>query len=203
MPPIAATYLPSSGTLWLEGGTIQESLPVGNPFRIGPTDMLSTFAVLQRSRRGWGANRTASRKNAIANIRYDMFQNRFYGSRYLRINDTNASSRWHESGAQALRFAHSSLPSALISSGCGASPRGTLFERFIGLRFGRYLEGVSRDGHYVQVGDSGDVIDTTTHQVVNQIPGVLNARRASIEIDLQNGVPVSTTSRYGLGYVRQ
>ncbi|MFZ0878861.1 MAG: hypothetical protein WA002_05160, partial [Candidatus Acidiferrales bacterium] len=61
----------------------------------------------------------------------------------------------------------------------------------------------SRDGHYVFVGDSGDVIDTTTRQVVNTIPQLLNTRRGSIEIDWQNGVPTSTTTHYGLGYVTQ
>jgi hypothetical protein len=61
----------------------------------------------------------------------------------------------------------------------------------------------TRDGRYVLVNDSGNVIDTTTRQVVNTIPELLNTRRGNIEIDWLNGVPVSTTTHYGLGYVTQ
>jgi hypothetical protein len=61
----------------------------------------------------------------------------------------------------------------------------------------------TRDGHYIIVGDSGDVVDTTINQVVNRIPALLNTHRGFLEIDWQNGIPVSTTTRYGLGYVTQ
>jgi len=60
----------------------------------------------------------------------------------------------------------------------------------------------TRDGRYVVVGSSGDVIDTTTRRVVGSIPQLINTR-INIEIDWEGGVPVSTTTRYGLGYVTQ
>ena len=47
----------------------------------------------------------------------------------------------------------------------------------------------SRDGHYVFVGDSGDVIDTGGRKSVATLPAMENTRR-EIEIDFQNGVPV-------------
>jgi len=59
------------------------------------------------------------------------------------------------------------------------------------------------DGQYVMVGDSWDVINTTTRQVVGTIPELLNTRHGNIEIDWQNGVPVSTSTHFGLGYVTQ
>jgi hypothetical protein len=61
----------------------------------------------------------------------------------------------------------------------------------------------SRDGRYVFVGDSGDVIDTTLRQIVGTVPALRNERHGILEIDWQNGVPVSTTTHYGLGYVTQ
>ena len=60
----------------------------------------------------------------------------------------------------------------------------------------------SRDGRYAIVGSSGDVIDTTTRRVVGSIPQLINTR-INLEIDWQGGVPVSTTTHYGLGYVTQ
>jgi 5-hydroxyisourate hydrolase-like protein (transthyretin family) len=57
------------------------------------------------------------------------------------------------------------------------------------------------DGHYVLVDDSGDVIDTTTRQVVNTIPQLFNTRKGNMEIDWQNGLPVATSTHFGLGYV--
>jgi DNA-binding beta-propeller fold protein YncE len=59
----------------------------------------------------------------------------------------------------------------------------------------------SRDGRYVYVGRAGDVIDTRTFKVVGFLPPLQNTAD-SLEIDWQEGRPVSTTSRYGLGYVR-
>ena len=47
----------------------------------------------------------------------------------------------------------------------------------------------SRDGRYVFVGDSGDVIDTATRTTVGRIPTLANSKK-SIEIDFQNGAPV-------------
>jgi DNA-binding beta-propeller fold protein YncE len=59
----------------------------------------------------------------------------------------------------------------------------------------------SRNGRFVYVGDSGDVIDTRTFRVVAYLPALRQTRKM-LEIDWRNGVPVSTTSRQGLGYVR-
>jgi len=58
----------------------------------------------------------------------------------------------------------------------------------------------SRDGRFVFVGDSGDVISTATRQIVAHLAPLANTRKY-LEIDWQNGVPVFTTSRYGTGYV--
>lgn len=58
----------------------------------------------------------------------------------------------------------------------------------------------SRDGCYVYVGDSGDVISTTRLRRVAFLPALQNSRK-SLEIDWRGGVPVATTSRSGLGYV--
>src|SRR5262249_25506264 len=66
----------------------------------------------------------------------------------------------------------------------------------------------SRDGRYVFVGDSGDVIDTSTHATLPRdtstattIYSTLYNTRKFLEIDWANGAPSFTTSRYGLGYV--
>ena len=59
----------------------------------------------------------------------------------------------------------------------------------------------SRDGRYVYVGRAGDVIDTRTRQVVAYLPP-LQRTADFLEIDWRHGRPVSTTSRYGVGYVR-
>jgi DNA-binding beta-propeller fold protein YncE len=58
----------------------------------------------------------------------------------------------------------------------------------------------SRDGRFVYVGDSGDVIDTVTRRSVINLPTLANTRKM-LEIDWQNGIPIFTTSRSGLGYV--
>ncbi len=57
------------------------------------------------------------------------------------------------------------------------------------------------DGRYVYVGDSGDVIDTATFQSVANLEPLYNSR-VFLEIDWQNGVPVATSTRSGLGYVK-
>jgi hypothetical protein len=58
----------------------------------------------------------------------------------------------------------------------------------------------SLDGRFVYVGDSGDVIDTTTRQSVANLEPLVNSR-VFLEIDWSNGLPVATSSRSGLGYV--
>jgi DNA-binding beta-propeller fold protein YncE len=59
----------------------------------------------------------------------------------------------------------------------------------------------SRDGRFVYVGDSGDVLDGRTFRRVAYLPALRNTRKM-LEIDWRGGVPVATTSRQGLGYVR-
>lgn len=56
------------------------------------------------------------------------------------------------------------------------------------------------DGHYVVVGDSGDVIDTTARTVAYYLPSVNNTRKF-LEIDWQSGHPIFTSTRQGMGYV--
>jgi len=58
----------------------------------------------------------------------------------------------------------------------------------------------SIDGRFVYVGDSGDVIDTATRKVVNNLDPLFNTRKY-LEIDFSNGNAISTSSRHGLGYV--
>src|SRR6266536_2399135 len=64
----------------------------------------------------------------------------------------------------------------------------------------------SSNGRYVFVGDSGDVIDTSTNTLANiptPLRDALRNTKIFLEIDWQNGVPVFTTTRYGLGFVTQ
>jgi hypothetical protein len=51
-------------------------------------------------------------------------------------------------------------------------------------------------------GDSGDVISTATRKIVANLDPLYNTRK-HLEIDWQNGVPIFSTSRHGLGYVPQ
>jgi DNA-binding beta-propeller fold protein YncE len=60
----------------------------------------------------------------------------------------------------------------------------------------------SRDGRFVYVGDSGDVIDTHTRTIVANLHPLAQTRQM-LEVDWANGLPVATTSRYGLGYATQ
>ena len=61
----------------------------------------------------------------------------------------------------------------------------------------------SRDGRFVFVGDCGDVIDTSTRQVVANMPTMANTRIFQ-EVDFQNGVPIfSPLSRNQGGYGAQ
>lgn len=59
----------------------------------------------------------------------------------------------------------------------------------------------SRNGRFVYVGDSGDVLSTRTLKPVGFLP-MLRQSRVMLEIDWRAGVPVATTSRQGMGYVR-
>jgi hypothetical protein len=58
----------------------------------------------------------------------------------------------------------------------------------------------SRSGCFVYVGDSGDVLSAATLKPVRFLP-TLRRTKVTLEIDWRGGVPVSTTSRQGLGYV--
>jgi DNA-binding beta-propeller fold protein YncE len=49
----------------------------------------------------------------------------------------------------------------------------------------------SRDGRYVFVGDSGDVIDTTLRKTAMTLPALANSR-TEIEIDFEGGAPLPT-----------
>lgn len=58
----------------------------------------------------------------------------------------------------------------------------------------------SRDGRYVYVGRSGDVIDTRTRRIVDYLRP-LQATADFLEIDWRHGRVVATTNRYGVGYL--
>jgi DNA-binding beta-propeller fold protein YncE len=58
----------------------------------------------------------------------------------------------------------------------------------------------SRSGRYVYVGDSGDVIDTQTHQVTANVDPLRNNRHGFIEIEWAGGVPTATSTHFGRGY---
>jgi hypothetical protein len=55
-------------------------------------------------------------------------------------------------------------------------------------------------GRYVYVGDTGDVVSTSTLSVVATLPALHNSR-FPIEVDWKNGVPSATSTRFGLGRV--
>ena len=55
------------------------------------------------------------------------------------------------------------------------------------------------DGHFVLVGDSGDVIDTRTRTVIATLAPLRDTRKM-IEIDWADGMPVAATAREGLGH---
>jgi DNA-binding beta-propeller fold protein YncE len=61
---------------------------------------------------------------------------------------------------------------------------------------------ISRNGRYLYVGRSGDVIDTRTDKIV-EYRRPLQATADFLEIDWRRGRPVATTSRYAIGYVRR
>jgi hypothetical protein len=58
----------------------------------------------------------------------------------------------------------------------------------------------STDGRFVYVGDAGAVINTETKSVVATLPALLNTK-ISTEIDWENGAPVATSGRTGVGEV--
>jgi hypothetical protein len=60
----------------------------------------------------------------------------------------------------------------------------------------------SRSGCFVYVGDSGDVFSTVTFKRVAFLPALRNTRK-HLEIDWRRGLPVATSTRSGLGYVRK
>ena len=60
---------------------------------------------------------------------------------------------------------------------------------------------ISRNGRYLYVGRSGDVIATRTRRIVDYLPP-LGDSADYLEIDWRRGTPVATTNRYGIGYVR-
>lgn len=59
----------------------------------------------------------------------------------------------------------------------------------------------SRNGRFVYVGRSGDVIDTRTNRIVRYLRP-MQATADFLEIDWRHGRPVATTGRYGVGYVK-
>jgi Ig domain of plant-specific actin-binding protein len=59
---------------------------------------------------------------------------------------------------------------------------------------------LSRDGRFLFVGDSGEVIETATRKVITTLP-TLAMTKHSIEVDWQNGDAVATSGRTGVGYV--
>jgi len=56
----------------------------------------------------------------------------------------------------------------------------------------------SRDGRFVYVGNSGDVIDTSLRKVVAYVPSLSNSS-LYCEIAWHNGTRILTTNRYGEG----
>jgi hypothetical protein len=55
-------------------------------------------------------------------------------------------------------------------------------------------------GRFVYVGDTGNVVDTSTLSVVTTLPALQNTR-VLVEIDWTNGTPSATSTRFGLGRV--
>jgi hypothetical protein len=58
----------------------------------------------------------------------------------------------------------------------------------------------SRNGKYVYIGDSGDVVDTATHQIATYIDYLANNRHGFVEMDWKHGVIVDTSTHVGIGY---
>jgi DNA-binding beta-propeller fold protein YncE len=58
----------------------------------------------------------------------------------------------------------------------------------------------SFDGRYVWVGDSGDIIDTQSRAVTGYLSELRNSKHGMLEVDWANGVPVATTTHFGVGH---
>jgi len=58
----------------------------------------------------------------------------------------------------------------------------------------------SRDGKYVYVGDSGDVIETASRTVAGHLDALANSRHGFVEVEWTQGVPTGTTTHFGMGY---
>lgn len=58
---------------------------------------------------------------------------------------------------------------------------------------------ISRDGRFLFVGDSGDVISTATNKQVAELPSLNNSRK-NLEVDWANGSILLATPREGMGY---
>jgi hypothetical protein len=54
-------------------------------------------------------------------------------------------------------------------------------------------------GQYVYVGDTGNVVSTSTLSVVTTLTALQNTRQV-VEIDWTNGTPSATSTRFGLGH---
>jgi hypothetical protein len=81
----------------------------------------------------------------------------------------------------------------LSSLGGSESPCQTFCERE-----GWVLNDLS--GRYVYVGDSGDIVETSSNKVVGNLAPLANTRQL-IEVDWMNGAPSATSTRFGLGRV--
>jgi hypothetical protein len=58
---------------------------------------------------------------------------------------------------------------------------------------------LSLDGHFLFVGDSGEVIETATRKVITTLPTLAQTKK-TIEVNWQNGVPIATRPRTGVRY---
>src|SRR5262249_40972798 len=58
----------------------------------------------------------------------------------------------------------------------------------------------SRDGNFVYVGDSGDIIDTRTRQAVHYLAPLGQCRHGLIEIEWSRGAVIGTTTHFGMSY---
>jgi hypothetical protein len=59
---------------------------------------------------------------------------------------------------------------------------------------------LSLDGRYLFVGDSGEVIETSTRKVLGTLPTLAQTKK-SIEVDWKEGVSIATSGRTGVGQV--
>jgi hypothetical protein len=59
---------------------------------------------------------------------------------------------------------------------------------------------LSIDGRFLFVGDSGEVIETATRKIITTLPTLAQTKK-TIEVDWQNGTPIATSGRTGVGQV--